>query len=88
MKRVSEKIKAVEEPAIEVIVRSENTELAVLAFFQDGNGGYDVLVGVSDPASRDNLKALFVECADSVGKAAFRPTRTTPVERTDNTPPF
>src|SRR5258707_441750 len=78
----------IEEPVIEVIVRSGNEELAVIAFFPDGAGGFDVVVGVGDPATRDSLKAAFIACADAMGKAAFRPTRAIGADGMDYTPPF
>lgn len=79
---------AIEKPVLEVVLRSEDTELAVVSFFADGAGGYDVLVGVIDTAERDNIAATFNACADAVVKSAFRPLRTTHASRMDNTPPF
>jgi hypothetical protein len=88
MKRESKKQSIVETPAIEIVVRSEEQELAVLAFFSDGSGGWDVVVGVGDPAQRGNLKAALLAAADAMGAAAFRPTRTIGHDGADYTPPF
>jgi len=78
----------VEEPGIEIVVRSGVAELAVIAFFEDGTGGWDVVVGVSDTSKRDALKAALVAAADAMGAAAFRPTRTIDHAGNDYAPPF
>ena len=78
----------IEQPSVEVIVRTGDEELAVIAFFSDGTGGYDVVVGVSDTKARDSLKAILHSAADSMGAAAFRPTRATANEGMDDSPPF
>lgn len=88
MKNGNSKKSVVEEPGVEVVLRSGDTELAVLAFFSDGAGGWDVVVGVSDPAQRDNLKAALVAAAEAMGAAAFRPTRTIAHDGADYTAPF
>lgn len=64
---------SVEKPAIEVVVRSGDDELALVAFFADGLGGFDVLVAVHDPLDRDSYVAALQAATDGVREAAFSP---------------
>lgn len=78
----------IEKPGVEVIVYAGDSELAVIAFFEDGDGGWDVVVGISDTKERNNLQAVLKHAADSMGAAAFRPTRTIDHAGDDYAPPF
>ena len=78
----------VEVPAVEIIVRSGDAELAVIAFFADGNDGWDVLVGIADPTSRNNLKSTLRYAAEALDNSTFHKPGTKRTAGEDNTPPF
>lgn len=88
MKKHEDKRPDVQEPAIEVIMRTGRTELAVVAFFEDGSGGYDVLVGVNDTAQRKSVQECFYQCARSVASSAFRPIHAAGAEGSGDDSPF
>lgn len=63
----------VEEPSIEVVVRSHEQELAIISFFPADATEWDVVVGVSNTEARKNIQTALEYAARCVGAAAFQP---------------
>lgn len=61
--------KTVERPELEAVLRTEGKEIAVVAFFRDAYGGYDVLVGLADFNSRLLVSTAFRNCAEACAEA-------------------
>lgn len=61
--------KKVVSPDVEVVVRNGIREVVCVAFFADGYGGFDVLVGVADFNLRDAYASTLDSCAAAVREA-------------------
>lgn len=75
---INESFKAAE-PDVEIVVRSGEQEIAVLGFFQNKSGVWDVIVGVDDRDRRDQLLALFSLATSALQIASFDALRTSGV---------
>jgi|SRR5882762_1718710 len=81
-------------PDVEVIVRADEQELSVIAFYSAAEGEWDVLCGVSDTADREHVAAALRYAADAIEKANFPVSATPPYrgyvhdEDGDNDLPF
>lgn len=56
-------------PDLEVLVRSNNREVAAVAFFKDGNSGLDILVGMESFDLRLPVATALRQSADAVEEA-------------------
>lgn len=88
MKNGNKKQFKIEKPEIEIVVRVEEQELAVVSFFSAGGEGWDVVVGIDNPTNRDAIVLALETCAEAVRSAAFRPLPTNQFEGSDYAPPF
>jgi len=71
MKKVNNGTKGFTSPTVEISVRAGKEELAAIAFYEAPGSAWDVLVGCSVPAYRDNLATVLRWSADAVEAAAF-----------------
>jgi len=72
-------------PGIEIIVRTGDKEVAVIAFFRDGTRGYDVVCGIDDSRQRDSICAALQQAAEAMAEASFH---VVDAEGTQDTGPF
>jgi D-serine deaminase-like pyridoxal phosphate-dependent protein len=88
VKKFPKGLRHVETPELEVVVRMDQQELAVIAFFKDGDEGWDVLVGISDPTQRDAIASAIDAARSALVDAAFTAYAPPTNDGGDYTPPF
>jgi len=76
--------KTIQRPELEATLRADGREIAVVAFFKDAYGGYDVLVGLENLDQRLLVANAFGSCENAVKEAAtveLSPNETPPIRK-------
>jgi hypothetical protein len=71
VKRVNKKQAEYVTPDVEITIRTGETELAAIAFYAASDNTWDVLVGVHNPSSRDNLSKVLQWAAEAIESSTF-----------------